>query len=579
MKAETRNCQNCKSDFTIEPDDFGFYEKINVPPPTFCPNCRRQRRWAWRNNISLHSGKCELCKKSVVSIYNPNSGIKTFCNKCWWSDNWDPVSLGRDYDFSKPFFEQFKDLLYSVPHMSIVNDDGIASVNCEYTHDWWFSKNCYMCFSGWHVENVMYSFFVLEGKYIMDCYSIRSPNEWIYECSTSNKCFNLKYSELTLACIDSQFLYDCRECHNSLMCVGVRNKKYFFKNQKYSKEEYEKILDSYRLDTFSGVEKARREFEEFKKTFFRKYAQNLQVTDCTGDLISHSKNTKDSFVIKNADNVRYSDFMGDNSALSRDCYDVTMTGGASLVYESVVGDHSQMNLFPVFSVKSMDIKYSQHCHNCKHIFGCVGLRNTSYAIFNKRYSKEEYEELLPKIIKQMNEVPYTDNQGNTYKYGEFYPIEISPFGYNETSAMQIIKLNKEQVTNLGFKWTDHLQLTTGKETLLPDDLPDSIRDLDESILKEILKCVNCARNYKIVQNELTFYQKMEIPIPRKCFNCRHSDRVNKQQPFKLWHRQCMCAKTNHIHGAGKCEVEFETSYAPDRPEMVYCEKCYQAEVY
>ena len=74
-KSETRACQNCKKDFAIEPDDFGFYEKINVPAPTFCPECRRQRRNAWRNTFTLYSRKCESCQKNVVSIYAPDSGI------------------------------------------------------------------------------------------------------------------------------------------------------------------------------------------------------------------------------------------------------------------------------------------------------------------------------------------------------------------------------------------------------------------------------------------------------------------------------------------------------------------------
>jgi hypothetical protein len=38
MKNETKNCQNCKNDFTIESEDFKFYEKIKVPPPTWCPD-------------------------------------------------------------------------------------------------------------------------------------------------------------------------------------------------------------------------------------------------------------------------------------------------------------------------------------------------------------------------------------------------------------------------------------------------------------------------------------------------------------------------------------------------------------
>jgi len=29
-QTENRSCQNCKKNFTIEPEDFGFYEKISV---------------------------------------------------------------------------------------------------------------------------------------------------------------------------------------------------------------------------------------------------------------------------------------------------------------------------------------------------------------------------------------------------------------------------------------------------------------------------------------------------------------------------------------------------------------------
>ncbi len=156
MKVEIKTCQNCKKDFVIESDDFGFYEKIKVPSPTFCPECRSQRRFSWRNDTSLYNRICSLCKKSVVTIYSSESGINIYCNKCWWGDNWDPFKYGKDYDFSRPFFEQFKELLIKVPHLALVNDNGIASVNCEYTHDFSFAKNCYMVFIAWKIENVMY---------------------------------------------------------------------------------------------------------------------------------------------------------------------------------------------------------------------------------------------------------------------------------------------------------------------------------------------------------------------------------------------------------------------------------------
>lgn len=581
-KSQKVVCQNCQADFIIEPDDFGFYEKIHVPPPTFCPDCRRQRRQAWQNTFSLYSRKCNSCDKSIVSLYSPDSEIIIYCNKCWWSDKWDPKSQGRDYDFSKPFFTQFRELVGKVPHMSVVNDDGIASLNCEYTQDTWFAKNCYMMFSGWYIENVMYSFWILAGKNITDSFINMAETEYIYECINCSRAYMLKYSEYSRACINSQFLYDCSDCSDCFMCTGLRGKKYNLKNKQYTKEEYEKILANYRLDTFSGVEKARKEFDEFILSYPRRYAWLKQNKNCAGDVVSYSKNTQNSFIVKKLENCRYCNFCTDD----KDSHDLAMAGELSECYEGVVVDHSQLNLFGIFSVKSQDIQYTQHCHNCKHCFGCVGLRNANYCILNKQYTKEEYERIVPKIIEQMNQMPYVDKIGNVYKYGEFYPIELSPFGYNETLAMEYFPFLKTKAMESGFNWQDNIQKTTGKETLKPENIPEHINDVSDSILNEVLVCIECGRNYKIVPNELIFYKKMKIPIPRRCFYCRHGARMKRNNPFKLWHRVCMCgsagspqATREHLHGAGKCQVEFETSYAPDRPEIVYCEKCYQQEVY
>ncbi|MDP2669631.1 MAG: hypothetical protein Q8O99_01100 [bacterium] len=39
------------------------------------------------------------------------------------------------------------------------------------------------------------------------------------------------------------------------------------------------------------------------------------------------------------------------------------------------------------------------------MFGCSNLRNKQYCIFNKQYTQEEYEQLVPKIITHMQETP------------------------------------------------------------------------------------------------------------------------------------------------------------------------------
>ena len=566
MGSQAKKCQNCRQNFTIEPDDFGFYEKIHVPSPTFCSECRRQRRWVWKNNTSLYNRVCDLCKKPVVTIYSKESGIVIYCNKCWWNDKWDPKSYGQDYDFSKPFFKQLKKLSLKVPHMALVNDDGIASLNCEYTQDFAFGKNCYMVFIAWKIENVMYSYFITAGKDMMDCMNIRSNNEWLYECIISRNSFRLKYSRFCMNGIDSQFLYDCWGCTNCFMCAGLRNKKYYFKNKEYSKEEYEKIIENYKLDTFSGVEKAQEEYENFILKCPRRCPNIIQSLNCIGDTISNSKNAKYCFVTKKSDNCKYLDLVEG----IKDSYDLSGGGELSESYECITSDQSNHNFFGIYSWKNQDVIYTEHCHTSKSIFGCVGIRNAKYCILNKQYTKEEYEKLVPKIIEHMKLMPYIDKLGNKYEYGEFYPAELSPFGYNETEANEHYPLTKEEALKKGFNWQDNIQKTIGKETLLPENIPESINDVDEKILEEILACINCKRNYKIVPNELIFYKKMKIPIPRRCFYCRHEARLKRRNPFKLWRRKCM---------KEGCKNEFETSYAPERPEIVYCEKCYQQEVY
>jgi hypothetical protein len=107
-------------------------------------------------------------------------------------------------------------------------------------------------------------------------------------------------------------------------------------------------------------------------------------------------------------------------------------------------------------------------------------------------------------------------------------------------------------------------------------VPDDITNVDESITKEVISCAhegNCAHEcvgvFRITQQELQFYKLLNIPLPRICQNCRHYARFAWRNPAKLWHRKCM---------KPGCQNEFETSYAPDRKEIVYCESCYNEEV-
>jgi len=210
------------------------------------------------------------------------------------------------------------------------------------------------------------------------------------------------------------------------------------------------------------------------------------------------------------------------------------------------------------------------------VFGCVGLKKKQYCILNKQYSKEEYEKLVPKIIEHINNMPYIDKKGRVYKYGEFFPIELSPFGYNETTAQEYFALNKEEATREGYNWREDDERNY-KVTKKPEELSDSVKEIQDSILDEVIACEHggkcqegCMTAFKILPEDLKFYRRMNLPLPRMCPNCRRYQRVKQRNPLRLWHRKCM--------NKG-CNNEFETAYAPNRPEIVYCEGCYNKEVY
>ena len=87
-------------------------------------------------------------------------------------------------------------------------------------------------------------------------------------------------------------------------------------------------------------------------------------------------------------------------------------------------------------------------NNVSDLFGCVGVNsNKGYCVLNKQYAKEEYEELVPRIIEHMKK---------TGEWGKPLPPEVSPFGYNDTSAQDFFPTTREQALADGFPWTDYV---------------------------------------------------------------------------------------------------------------------------
>ncbi|MDA2922225.1 hypothetical protein MYX07_03080 [Patescibacteria group bacterium AH-259-L07] len=597
MKSETKTCQNCKSQFTIEPDDFDFYNKIKVPPPTFCPECRLRRRFMFRNERILYKRKCDLCKKEVISIYSQDKDYKVYCPPCWWSDKWDAQEYGREYDFSLSFFEQFDELMHKVPHVALI---GIHKtlVNSEYTNQVGSLKNCYLITNSDYDERCYYASGL---EHSFDCFDMYNSthNELCYDSLYLAKCNRVFFSQNSEACVDSLFLKDCIGCVNCFGCINLRNQQYHIFNKKFSPEGYKEELRRLGFDSGSYIssEAFHSRAKEFWSRFPNKFIHARRNKNISGDYIYNSKNTHDSFDVNGAEDSRYCTLL--MAPGTKAAYDYTEYGdSAELIYET------QLAGLQIYNIKfshlvwsgSRNVEYSYLTpQNCSNIFGCVSLRNQNYCILNKKYKEGEYFDLRDKIIQHMQDHSYKNKIGHTYTYGEFFPPDISPFCYNETTAQEFFTLNEKESMSQGYQWkgpeTRNYQIS-----LQSEDLPDHIRSVSDAISKEIISCAhqgtcneNCTTAFQIISAELQFYKKMNLPLPRLCPNCRHSQRLKQRNPLKLWTRKCQCAgehsdnkvyknTAEHFHSTNHCSNEFKTSYSPEREEIVYCEKCYQSEV-
>lgn len=140
---DTPTCPHCQETFDIIQQDRDFYQKISptfdeytadIPNPKLCPACRERRRLSFRNERNLHIRTCDASQKNIISMYSPDKPFKVYDQKIWRSDSRNPMDYGRDFDFTRTFTEQFKELMKDVPLCALATDF-TQQENCDYTNN------------------------------------------------------------------------------------------------------------------------------------------------------------------------------------------------------------------------------------------------------------------------------------------------------------------------------------------------------------------------------------------------------------------------------------------------------------
>lgn len=558
-----KQCKQCGANFALDQQDLDFYKKIapkfgkhviEMPLPTFCPDCRNQRRQMFRNDRSFYNRKCELSGKQFVSTFAPGTPYKIYHPDAWYSDKWDPMNFGRDFDFDRPFFDQFAELMRDVPRL------GINIVNCENSYYCNFcsdNKDCYLDIAGEANRDCYFNLFVKYSKNVVDCTFVYN-SELCYECINCYDCYNLQNSMYCENCSDCYFCFDLKGCRNCLFSSGLRNKQYFIFNKPYSEVDYKDYMSKLHMNSYEqrrklydGWAKFKAENAIFRANYF------LNCENCSGNDIKNSKNTHYSFNVLNCWDCKYLYDVLD----AKDCQDLNYS-----LYKPEFSCEliSSLNMVKcAFSMESHynnEVYYSEMLDNSANLFGCSALKHKSYCILNKQYNREEYEDLVPRIIEHMKKIG---------EFGEFFPVQISPFAYNETVAQEYFPLTKEQALMRGWRFKNE----ASSESKISDyKISDNINDVDDNICDKVLICEVSGKPYKIIAQEFKFYKRMGIPVPRRSPDQRHRDRIDLRTPRRLFERRC-----------DKCGAGMQTPYGqskePFAPQKVLCEDCYLKVVY
>ena len=546
----TSICLTCAAVFPLYPEDLAFYQRMEVPPPRSCPPCRQIRRAAFRNSRNLYRGKCASTGKPIISLYSPDKPFTVYDAEVWWGDSWDGLDYGRDFDFTRPFFEQFAALMKAVPRPALFSK---GSENSAYTNHAVYNKNCYMCFNAGYCVDTFHS-----GDVCVKCIDSCDltnvlESELLYASVDCLTCHSSRYLLLSQECSDSAFLYDCRNCHHCFRCWNLRNQSYCIENKQYTKTEYLKRLSEIDLGSYTT---AAAEAESFAVALSRHaYTPALisvQSEQVTGDYIFNSKNIFESFDVRDSEDLRYCSDAWD----IRSSMDTFQTmDKAELSYETHASSVSVDAKFCNISHENHAITYTDLCFNSSNLFGCAGLKRKQFCIFNKRYSESEYAALKAKIVEHLH---------NTGEYGEFFPTALSPFGYNETVAQEFVPLTRAEALELGHTWSDFdLPVPDAAKTVEAAEIPDTIGDVPDDITNCAIRCTASGRLFRITTPELALYRKLLIPVPREHPDVRYAARVALRN-----------LRAARVAACGDCAVEIETHTEPRQFAKVLCEACY-----
>lgn len=514
LYSDFMHCLSCQSTIEITPALSLFLKDLNMGEPRYCALCSWKRKMQWENEYKVYKRSCSATGKPLISIFGPDVPFPVFEREYWLSDAWEAPFL--DYDTGRPFLDQYFELFQRAPRP---HNNQVNTVNSEYAHLIFDSKDCYLSFQAFLCEKLLYCYRSNKLKDSMNCFFC-SESELLYESTNCHHSYRLSFSQDSSNCSESAFLFDCRNCSNCFLSWNLRNKQYCFLNEQLSKEAYEKKVAEFDFTNPASYQKAWQLFEQARPQFIKRAHYVLNSENCTGDFLVNCKNCVESF---------FTDESQDCQAVLRgtqmkNSFDSVVGGLCELTYNVLQPGWLYRSAYSMSCNHGSEVYFSENCESSSEIIGCIGLRGKKFCILNKPYPEEEYKVLKAQILAELNTKQTAD---------QFFDPAHSPFQYDETIA----------------------------ELYFPQKLPPLVS------ARAANECVRCGKPMNITKQEIAFAQKMNVCLPSECFHCRIQRLSAPYSVVTLREVACfLCGKATRTS-------------ARSGTERIYCEDCYLATLY
>ncbi len=464
----------------------------------------KRMKTPWRNFVM------EICSWYPLNLYKTKVWVSRYPETDrLWNIIDESVAvmeqIQNEYNDNLSFFSNYKKTLTSSNIASRLS--GGSNENSLFCDSAASSKNCYLSFTCVGSENVFYSSSVKDGSSnVYNSVMVWNNSNSVYSSMGVLSSYQVFFSKYILNSRDIWYCSNLIGCNECIACNDLENQSYCIFNTHYSKDEYYKIkwntLETLKIQAFqlSSIWKSYWS-KDIHNSNFSIFSENVEQWYYTFQLC----NAKNVFLVwwKNGD---------------QDIYDVAIAWSPfASNYYGCINVWNGDNYYCSLNIHWWsNLYYCDYLINCSFCLGCIGLKNKSYCILNKQYTKEERYEKVDKIFSQM------EKDGTL---GQFFPATMNPFYFNDTAAYLIDPtFTKEEVTAKGYLWRDEaikVDIPEWMEIVKTIELgnyewfdAEWNRTINADILKKVIQDEQ-GNVYRIVKMEYDFLMKHGLPLPRK----------------------------------------------------------------